>query len=241
VSYGAISPYRKEFPVKNGRVRKRDQCWQTSPNDLVTSHLWLVRGIARSALGKLPRHLELDDLVEDGVLGLIAAARRYKPGLGVPFPLYAKHRIHGAIVDGLRRMDHLSRDSRSKAKKVERERESVSADGQVCEARQDASRSQIGLTDDRVREPVAGTGWQPDVVARHAELSATLRAAISALPGRYGEIVALYHWRGLTMREIGESYGINESRVSQIHKRALELMASSLRSKGITSCAAALP
>ena len=78
-------------------------------------------------------------------------------------------------------------------------------------------------------------------MAGHEELSATLRSAMRTLPTRYSEIVALYHWRGLTMREIGRSYGINESRVSQIHKRALELMAASLRSKGITSCAAALP
>jgi RNA polymerase sigma factor for flagellar operon FliA len=78
-------------------------------------------------------------------------------------------------------------------------------------------------------------------MASHEELSATLSSAMRTLPARYGEIVALYHWRGLTMREIGRSYGINESRVSQIHKRALELMAASLRSKGITSCAAALP
>ena len=90
-------------------------------------------------------------------------------------------------------------------------------------------------------ELVAGPGWRPDVMVGHEELSATLRSAMRTLPTRYSEIVALYHWRGLTMREIGRSYGINESRVSQIHKRALELMAASLRSKGITSCAAALP
>jgi len=228
--------------VNKRRVRKRDQCRQASPNDLVASHLWLVRGIARNVQSKLPRHLELDDLIEDGVLGLIAAARRYQPGLGVPFPLYARHRIRGAIVDGLRRMDHLSRDSRSKAKRAEREHEAVSIDGRIRAAgQQDACGGRIALAADGVPEPVAGTGWQPDVVAGHEELSATLREAISALPTRYGEIVALYHWRGLTMREIGQSYGINESRVSQIHKRALELMAASLRSKGITSCAVALP
>ncbi len=226
--------------MNKGRVRKRGQCRRTSPNDLVIGHLGLVRGIAKKMQGTLPRHLELNDLIEDGVLGLITAAQRYKPGFGVPFPLYAKHRIHGAIVDGLRRMDHLSRDARSKAKRVERERELPSAERRGCAAGQNACGGLIGLTDGGVPEPIAGTAWQPDVAARHEELSATLREAISALPARYGEIVALYHWRGLTMREIGESYGINESRVSQIHKRALELMAMSLRSKGITSCAAAL-
>ncbi|MCZ2078350.1 MAG: sigma-70 family RNA polymerase sigma factor, partial [Bryobacterales bacterium] len=193
------------------RVRKRDQCRQASSNDLVMSHVWLVRGIARSVQSKLPRHLELDDLIEDGVLGLIAASRRYEPGIGVPFPLYAKHRIRGAIVDGLRRMDHLSRDSRAEAKKIEREHELPSPDRRGCAAGRDACGGRIALTDNGAPEPVAGTGWQPDVVAGHEELSATLREAISTLPARYGEIVALYHWRGLTMREIGRSYGINES------------------------------
>ena len=59
----------------------------------------------------------------------------------------------------------------------------------------------------------------------HAELQGALKAVMSRLPRRTREIVTLYHWRGLTMREIGVRYGINESRVSQIHKRALGLMA----------------
>jgi RNA polymerase sigma factor for flagellar operon FliA len=225
--------------VKDTAVQKPSRGQQFVADDLVMSHLWLVRAIARRVLSALPRHLELNDLIEDGSIGLIAAARRYNSGLGVPFPQYAKHRIHGAIVDGLRRMDHLSRDSRTVAKRLQREQEAVSTNLRVCA--QATCGNQVGLpADGGVPEPAGGEEWRPDVAARHEELSATLRAAISALPARYGEIVALYHWHGLTMREIGRSLGINESRVSQIHKRALELMAASLRSKGITSCAAAL-
>ncbi len=193
---------------------------------LIMSHLWLVRVVAKKVLDRLPSHVELNDLTGDGMLGLITAARRYDPTRGVAFPLYAKHRIRGAIVDGLRRTDHLSRDSRSKAKKVEQERREIVFVEGTCGA---------------TAETIAGAVCPPDVMAGNAELSATLRSAMRTLPARYREIVGLYHWRGLTMREIGRSYGINESRVSQIHKRALELMAESLRSKGITSCAAALP
>ncbi len=230
--------------MKNGRVCEPAKGGQLSADELVRGHLWLVRAIAKKVLGTLPRHLELNDLIEDGALGLIAAARRYNSGLGIPFPLYAKHRIHGAIVDGLRRMDHLSRDSRSEAKRFEREQDSVSVDWRTFTATHDACGNRIafaGGASAGTPEPVAGVEWRPDIMAGHEELSATLRSAMSTLPARYGEIVALYHWRGLTMREIGRSYGINESRVSQIHKRALELMAASLRSKGITSCSAALP
>jgi RNA polymerase sigma factor (sigma-70 family) len=147
-------------------------------------------------------------------------------------------------VDGLRGMDHLSRVSRSKAKRLEHEQHSSFVGWPACRATHAAAGNGFPFTEGtraRTPEPVAGVGWQPDRIAGHEELSATLRDALRTLPARYGEIVALYHWRGLTMREIGRSYGINESRVSQIHKRALELMAASLRSKGIMSCAAALP
>ena len=75
----------------------------------------------------------------------------------------------------------------------------------------------------------------------HVELQGALKAVMSRLPRRTREIVTLYHWRGLTMREIGVRYGINESRVSQIHKRALGLLAVALREQGITGSAAVLP
>ena len=75
----------------------------------------------------------------------------------------------------------------------------------------------------------------------HAELQGALKAVMSRLPHRTREIVTLYHWRGLTMREIGFRYGINESRVSQIHKRALGLLAVALRDQGITGIGSVLP
>ena len=230
--------------MQTGRLSNSGSGGHVAADQLVTSHLWLVRVVAKKVRDRLPNHVELNDLIEDGVFGLIAAAQRYDPARGVSFPLYAKHRIRGAIVDGLRRMDHLSRDSRSKAKKSEQERDPSSADWRVCTGTHDALGNGVafpGGASGGAAEPVAGPGWRPDVMAGHEELSATLHSAMRTLPARYSEIVALYHWRGLTMREIGRSYGINESRVSQIHKRALELIAASLRSKGITSCAAALP
>lgn len=226
--------------MRNTFLPKPARHHQPGADDLVVDHLWLVQAIAKRVLSTLPRHLELKDLVEDGVIGLIAAARRYNSGRGVPFPLYAKHRVHGAIVDGLRRMDHLSRDSRSESKRLQREHEPIPM--KLWGRPQCASVGEVGLASEAgVPEPVAGERWQPDATARHEELSATLREVIGTLPARYGEIVTLYHWHGFTMREIGTSYGINESRVSQIHKRALELMAANLRSRGISSCAAALP
>ena len=113
--------------MQTGRVSNARNGGHLAADQLVTTHLWLVRAVAKKVLDRLPSHVELNDLIEDGVFGLIAAAQRYDPARGVSFPLYAKHRIRGAIVDGLRRMDHLSRDSRSKAKKSEQERDPSSA------------------------------------------------------------------------------------------------------------------
>ena len=245
--------------MQTGCVSNSRNGGHPAADQLVTTHVWLVRGIAKKVLEKLPSQVELNDLVEDGVFGLIAAAQRYDPARGIPFPLYAKHRIRGAIVDGLRRMDHLSRDSRSKVKKAdastlesEPKRDPAMAVWRASTAGHTwmgmwpdsrgtgIARARAGCSSAKPCEPVADAGSRPDVAAGDAELSGVLRNAMKSLPTRYGQIVSLYHWRGLTMREIGRAFGINESRVSQIHKRALELMAVCLRSQGITSCGSLL-
>jgi RNA polymerase sigma factor for flagellar operon FliA len=223
----------------------------------------LVRPIANKVLVSLPAHVELNDLIQDGMCGLIGAARRYNARRGVPFPLYAKHRIRGAILDGLRRVDPATRGFRSKVKKLEAavhelgdelgrnptEAEiAVRAGTSPHETARDHIDWRVGDAtragiEARSAEPCdlrADETWRPDVQTRREELRNVLLGAMNSLPARYRQIMLLYHWRGVTMREIGLVFGINESRVSQIHKRALELMAGTLRSSGITSSAALL-
>lgn len=235
-----------------------------SEDRLVMAHVWLVRPIAKKVLAGLPDHVELDDLIQDGVCGLIGAARRYDARRGVPFSLYAKHRIRGAILDGLRRVDPATRDLRSKVKRL-----TAAAHDLGNELGRDPSPSEVavragtspqewpnlrlewrasgaahartGLHSAEPSDLSADETWRPDVQAGRAELRALLLAAMKSLPARYRQIMLLYHWRGLTMREIGRVFGVNESRVSQIHKRALELVAGCLTSSGITSCGPLLP
>jgi RNA polymerase sigma factor for flagellar operon FliA len=232
--------------MQTGFVSNSENGGHLAADQLITTHVWLVRAIAKKVLEKLPSHVELNDLIEDGVFGLIAAAQRYDPARGIPFPLYAKYRIRGAILDGLRRMDHLSRDLRSKVKKADAstlENEPGRYPASALFPEQNGTGvalARAGCSSAKPCEPVADAGSRPDVAAGDAELSGVLRNAMKSLPTRYGQIVTLYHWRGLTMREIGRAFGINESRVSQIHKRALELMAVCLRSQGITSCGSLL-
>ncbi len=230
---------------------------------LVTANGALVRAIAVNIHSKLPVHVELCDLVQEGMRGLIDAARRYDPRRGVAFTTYAKYRIRGAILDGLRQFDPASRAFRATSKKLDRAAHELADElGRTPTESEVAARAAVGFArwtqhneTNRALKPASltaedGSGPIPEVAgedpseetsAMHAELQGALKAVMSRLPRRTREIVALYHWRGLTMREIGLRYGINESRVSQIHKRALGLMAVALRDQGITGLASVLP
>jgi RNA polymerase sigma factor for flagellar operon FliA len=105
--------------MQSRSVSKCRSASNVAAEQLVLACRGLVRAIARKVLASLPAHVELDDLIQDGMCGLIGAARRYNSRRGVPFRLYAKHRIRGAILDGLRRVDPATRDLRSKVKKLE--------------------------------------------------------------------------------------------------------------------------
>jgi RNA polymerase sigma factor for flagellar operon FliA len=202
-------------------------------------------------------------LVQEGMRGLIDAARRYDPRRGVAFTTYAKYRVRGAILDGLRQFDPASRAFRATSKKLNRAAHELADElGRTPTESEVAARAAVDLTrwtqhseTSRALKPASltaedGSGPVPEVAgedppeetsAMHAELQSALKAVMSRLPRRTREIVTLYHWRGLTMREIGVRYGINESRVSQIHKRALGLMGGALREQGITGLASVLP
>jgi RNA polymerase sigma factor for flagellar operon FliA len=250
--------------MQSRRVSQRQSGNDPSAERLVLAHLPLVRFLARKVLAGLPAHVELNDLIQDGVCGLIGAARRYDARRDVPFPAYARHRIRGAILDGLRRVDPATRDLRSKVKRLEAAAHDLGDElgrqptGSEIAARAGTNQQEWACIHvDRRANGAAGAGaaptgaepcnlrtdesWRPDVQAGREELRAVLVAAMESLPARYREIMLLYHWDGLTMGEIGLAFGINESRVSQIHKRALELMAGCLTSIGITSSDSLLP
>jgi len=210
----------------------------------------------------LPVHVDLDDLEHAGVLGLFDAATKYSPEKKVPFSSYAQHRIKGAILDSLREMDWASRDLRKRQRQVEsvtRELQGklgrVPAEMEVASAmglsmprwrKMQMELRTVGVVSctpasaddrDRVQEFAATPELRPDRMCEQGELQSTLRQAIRTLPERYQKVVVLYYTNDLTMREIGEILGVNESRVSQIHKTALKKMANVLEQNGIHSAA----
>lgn len=237
---------------------------RTQRERAVLENLPLVKAIAIRVHETLPVHVDLDDLIHAGVLGLMDAVAKYRPEKKVAFSSYAKHRIKGAILDSLRQLDWASRDMRRRHKQVEAairelslelhrnptEAEIAAKLGVRLERwRQIASEMQsMGLVSISARRQdqedlptpdyPASPETQPDAMCAREQLRDALSEAMKALPPRYQQVVTLYYTRDLTMREIGQMMGVNESRVSQIHKSALEKMAVSLAAAGISSSGA---
>lgn len=231
-------------------------------DEIVLENLALVRAIAVRVHESLPVHVDLDDLIHAGIMGLFDAADKYDSDKNVMFRSYAKHRIKGAILDSLRQLDWASRDLRKRHRQAENaarelaaklgrnptEAEMADSMGvalerwrrMVLELRTVGLLSTTPRGDDGAALPEfpARPDSQPDRMCAHEQLRDMLGRAIDALPVRYRKVVALYYTKEMTMKEIGDVMGVNESRVSQIHKTALEKMATVLHSAGIHSSAA---
>lgn len=243
-------------------VRKEKRIPRQMRDQIVLAHLPLVKAIAIRVHENLPVHVNLDDLIHAGVLGLFDAVAKYDRTKNVEFQSYAKHRIKGAILDSLRQVDWASRDMRKRQKRIDavshdltgklgrNPNENELAEGMgISTERLRHFRTELlslGLISianpdperDRPQEFAAKDDWQPDRMCEQRQLQSTLADAIGSLPERYQKVVMLYYTNDMTMREIGEMLGVNESRISQIHKIALKKMAVALQSLGITSAAA---
>ncbi len=237
---------------------------QAQRDQIVLENLPLVKAIAVRVHENLPVHVDLDDLVHAGILGLFDAATKYDPEKMVSFSSYAKHRIKGAILDSLRQLDWASRDLRRRHKQLEAATREL-----ACELHRAPSEAELankmGVDVERWRQMMvdlrnvglvsasqrpadqedlpapdfpAAADLQPDSMCAQQQLRSALAGAMKVLPERYQKVVALYYTNELTMKEIGGMLGINESRVSQIHKTALEKMAVVLQEAGIRSSAA---
>jgi len=233
---------------------------QAQRDRIIIEHLPLVKAIALRVHESLPVHVDLDDLVHAGVLGLFDAVAKYRPEKRVAFASYARHRIKGAILDSLRQLDWASRDMRRRHKQLEAVTRDLAAilqrnptEAEVAERmgvdlerwrQMMAELQHIGLVsmssrregDDLPPPDVpAQPEFQPDRLCARSELRQALARAMEKLPERYRKVVVLYYKGEMTMKEIGGLLGINESRVSQIHKAALSKMAVALEEAGIQS------
>jgi RNA polymerase sigma factor FliA len=218
---------------------------------LILTYAPLVKYVAGRLGSGLPAHVDEGDLVSYGLLGLIGAIERYDPGRDIKFETYAIARIKGAIIDELRALDWVPRSVRSRAREIERAIAELEAklgtaptDEQIAEkigitveeledSLTDISRSSIAALDELWSVSGDGdqvslmdtieddTGPQPAEALDETETREALADAIARLPEREKLVVTLYYYEELTLREIGEVLGVTESRVSQLHTKAI--------------------
>ena len=224
-------------------------------DEIVKRFLPLVRYVASRMSVKIQGGLDFEDILSFGVLGLLDAVDRFEPERGFCFQTFAVPRIRGAILDELRRFDWISRSGREKLQKFERTLEDIaktngntddkslmSAMGMDEQSYRDlleiASRSYIVSLDDVLaiedgdmqREDTI-EDEQPsalDLIEEDEEVESVV-GALKKLPERERTLLSLYYYEGLTLKEIGLVLGVTESRVSQLHGRALSLLRAELK------------
>ncbi len=224
-------------------------------NQLVLTHLGLVRALASRLAQRVPSHIELSELVSVGTMGLVEAARRFEPSLGVPFDAFARRRVHGAMVDSLRGMDwapravrRMRRDVDSAIAKVRHQLNREPTDLEIAQALSVSEKDYLRMLDQiravdlaSIRQLESGPDHQalldvafdpeegPHVRLERAEMREHLARAIMEIPARERRILSLYYEHELTLAEIGEVIGVGESRVSQLRTQAIARLRSRLR------------
>ncbi len=220
-------------------------------NELVVEHLHLVQHVVNQVAMRYPRHVDRQELWNAGAYGLVDASRRYDPSVGIPFARYCMIRIRGAIIDSTRSRDWATRavrrgmrDVRSATEAFEQQHgrapsaeelsEALGIDLEQLEAyRQAAVTSSLLHLDQRVgggeaEDATLGelieeqdTELLPQEELERRELTGTLRAAVKYLPEIQREVVRRYYFEGEFLRDIADSLGVTEARVSQIRSEAL--------------------
>jgi RNA polymerase sigma factor for flagellar operon FliA len=225
---------------------------------LLLEQLPQVRYIARRIHDRLPSHIPFDDLVQAGILGLIEALHKFDPSKNVELKTYAKHRIQGAILDSLRDLDWSPRPLRKKARQLEQAHQRLRAQfgrpatepelaielGMELKELQrllgdlrglDLGSLQDEFTDsgherDTLAVSTQGLGQEPYARCLEGELRELLSRAVSELQPRERQVLSLYYFEELTMKEVGAVLGVGEARVSQIHSAALVRLRARMRS-----------
>ncbi len=226
---------------------------------IILEHNALIRYIVNRIAVRLPSHIDLDDLHNTGVIGLMDAIDKYDPGKNCKFKTYAEFRIKGAILDQLRSLDWVPRSIRQKSRRLEQAYFEVEQRlGRTASENEIAESLGIGLEEfhflinqvrgismvnlDELRsngdsdQPMYGDIFEdvkaenPFASLKTRELRQAVAECISALPDKERLVISLYYYEDLNMKEIGKVLGITESRVCQIHTKAVARLRSKLRS-----------
>lgn len=227
----------------------------TSEEDRVKQHAPLVRKIAYHMMSKLPASVEVDDLIQVGLMGLMEAARNFDVDAGVQFETFASQRIRGAMLDELRNADWLPRQARKNMREIEKAivqlEQQLSrhpSEGEVAQALQiplDEYQSMLGEArghqllhyedfevdgeNDQLDQYAADHNANPIDILSDDAFRGHLIEAIKLLPEREQLLMALYYDEELNLKEIGAVLGVSESRVCQLHTQAVARLRGKLK------------
>ncbi len=228
-----------------------------SREEIVHKYLHLVKYVAGRIFVNLPANIDINDLINDGVFGLIDAIEKYDASRAVKFETYAITRINGAIIDALRTQDWVPRTVRRRAREIDRAHERLSCElGRDPTDEEVAKRLDVSVRDlDRFRQRVRGSSvvsleeplpsaedqqlFVGDTLEdttsdvgreiERDELRAELVRAVGSLAPQERTVVQRYYFEGDTLKEIKSELGVSESRVSQIHAQAVNHLRQLLR------------
>jgi RNA polymerase sigma factor FliA len=226
----------------------------SSENPRVIATIPFVEQLARRVAATMPHSIDIGDLVQDGVIGLIDAAHRFDEARGIKFETFAERRIRGAMIDALRK-DAWPRGVRRQRRELEAAREQLRRE-LGCEpsladlaAKMGSDEKRLGRTIVRINAIESTSAManndsldestipaalipsepeQPDDAYERQETTNFVRDAIASLPPREQKVIGLYYYSEATMKQIGAEIGVNESRVSQLHARAIRRLRDAL-------------
>jgi RNA polymerase sigma factor for flagellar operon FliA len=225
-------------------------------NPRVVASIPFVEQLARRVAATMPHSIDIGDLVQDGVIGLIDAAHRFDEARGIKFETFAERRIRGAMIDALRK-DAWPRGVRRQRRELEAAREelrrTLGCEPSLADlaAKMGSDEKRLGRTIVRINaiestSPLASgenldestlpaalipsEPEQPDTAYEREQTKERVRAAIASLPPREQKVIGLYYYGEATMKQIGAEIGVNESRVSQLHARAIRRLREALGS-----------
>jgi RNA polymerase sigma factor for flagellar operon FliA len=224
-------------------------------DELLRRYAPLVRRLAHHMIAKLPPSVELDDLVQVGMIGLTEAIARYEPSQGVQFETFATQRIRGAMLDELRDGDWMSRGSRKSQKEIEQAVHRLQQRLQRTPMESEiAAELGMGLAEyqqllTKVRgtqlvylEDISGsdeegfldrhvgaTEVDPSALLQDRRMREALVEAIKVLPEREQQIMSMYYEHDMNLKEIAAVFGVTESRICQLHSQAIARLRAKLR------------